>query len=469
MVRSLSRLAAAAGATAMLTLLADVRSQAPETRAFCRVDGPERVWLQQPVTLAITIGWQRDWFERNAVPVFRRRLDVPFHVEVPWLLGAPERAVELVPPTAAGPDGATLRLAVGNRVAVAERLADELRDGRTFARLRLRARWLPLAAGNALIAPVKLRFGYATEFTDDVLRGRQPVDRKEALVQSAVRELMVDALPKPRPPGFSGAVGEFAVAATSGGERLRVGQSFGVELVITGDGNLERFAKLPPPELAGFHVDAVVERRRDGARVFQLDVIALRAGQTEVPAIPFVSFSPQRGDYVTASAPPVPVMVDPVEDAATLPPRVRELVAADRARLAAAARWPWWVWACCAAAALAVARMLFVDVQRRRRRAGGRAALRRLRDSAAGAEPASVLAAFEALVLELAPAEPDAASEPFALARVEVGLRGAGVPSELLQQLTVLHGELDQARYGGPAPAAERVVALAERLADGLG
>jgi hypothetical protein len=39
----------------------------------------------------------------------------------------------------------------------------------------------------AIVAPVEMRYAYATGFTDDLLRGRQPIDKQEARVSSAVR------------------------------------------------------------------------------------------------------------------------------------------------------------------------------------------------------------------------------------------------------------------------------------------
>jgi hypothetical protein len=173
---------------------------------------PERVFVQQAVELVVRVAYDEAWLRSAAVPLFQQRLDLPFHVVVPWLQGAEDRAVELLPP----PGGATTRrVAVGDRVV--PMVVGPARDvgGRTLAQLELRCRWLPLAAGASPIAPVQVRYAFATQFTEHFLSGRQPVDRREATAVSASHELRVQPLPPEPPAGFTGAVGEFSVRATA--------------------------------------------------------------------------------------------------------------------------------------------------------------------------------------------------------------------------------------------------------------
>src|SRR5690606_20115723 len=271
------------------------------------------------------LGYDEAWFAEHGVSLFRQQVDVPFHVELPWLQAAPERAVTFLP----SQDSSRLRIAVGDRIVDGTPRPPIEREQRSFARVELRVRWLPLVAGNSLLAPVNLRYAYANEFREHLLRGREPVDQQEHTVRSAKQVLEVLPLPKNPPVGFGGAVGEFAIAATSGGEQVHVGEVFQVEVTIAGAGNRERFAALQPPKLDGFHVQGVVERRVEGARRFVLDVLALRPGLTEMPGVPFVSFSPAQQAFVTTSSLPVPVRVLPQREGVALAKNIQQLVDDD--------------------------------------------------------------------------------------------------------------------------------------------
>lgn len=427
---------------------AALAAQAPPPPLFVEVDGlPAKVWVQQPLELVVRIGYDAAWFTASSVPLFQQRLDQPFHVVVPWLAAAEDRAVEVVVP----PQGATgQRVAVGDRVAVLTKAGQRQQAGRSYELLELRCRWLPLAPGASLVAPVQVRYAFATRFEEDFLRGRQAIDRQETTVPSAPATLPVQALPLPAPPGFGGAVGEFTVAASCASATVRVGEAFAVVVEITGTGNLERFAPLAAPSLPGFHVQGVVERRLPTARRFELDVLPLRPGLAALPAIPFVAFSPQRGSYATQHTTPVPLQVSPA--AADLPPRVRELVDAD-ARAVAAAQAPslWW-----AVFAAVLAGVLTVWRRAHRRRAGRKAAIVRAREAflavpvGAAAERA---AAFEALLATVA-------GQPAWTGEVFQQLLASGHGPTALAPVRELHAALDAARFGGAAPPSSSAAAV---------
>lgn len=436
-------------------------AQGPEAapvRVFVEVDGvPDEIWLQQPFAPVVRIGVDAAWLAGAAVPLFQQRLDQPFHVTIPWLFAAEDRAVEPVPPPAGA--GAQ-RLAVGDRVLSFTPAGERQVDGRTFTLLELRCRWLPLASGASTVAPVQVRYAFATRFEQDFLRGRQPLDRTEATVQSPARTLRVRPLPQPAPSGFAGAVGQFVVRARTAARDVPLGGAFDVEVEIAGDGNLERFAPLPPPRLPGFHVQGVVERRAPAARTFVLDVLALRAGAEAVPPVPFVVFDPVAGGYATRHSEPVPVRVLPAAPGVELPAAVRALVERERAALAARGLQSWWI-AALAALVLAVAAWWW------RRRRGVR--LRRVRwpvaqrelAEAMAAGPAPALAAFDrclalALGHEASPIDGEAALAALAAA-------GAVDPG-LCEPLRRLRRQLDAARFGGAMPAPDEVQALVARL-----
>lgn len=407
---------------------------------------PAQVFREQPFELTIVLACDPAWRQQAAVPLFQRPLDLPFHVVVPWLGSSEQQIVTALPPPAGA---AALRVAVGDDVLPLLAAGERDVGGRSYEQHVLRCRWLPLVAGEAAIAPVRVRCAFATQFQQDFLRGRQPVDRREATVESAAAAVAVRELPPP-PPGFCGAVGEFALAASCAAPAARAGETFIYRLLVRGDGNLERLPPPPRPAWPGFHVQGIVEvgpaAEELPARAYAFDVLALRPGVAAVPPLRLVTFSPARGDYVAVEAPAVPLAVLPVADPASLPPRVRELLAADGAAVAAAQRPSGWWWAVAALAA-----GLGGAFAARRRVARRRAfAVLAAEQALAGCaeDAASLFAAFERLLAARAGAM-QWADELWAL-----------VPDPPARaRLRALHAELDAARFGGRLPARDDLLA----------
>jgi hypothetical protein len=425
-----------------------------QSRAFIDVQCASEVFVSQPAELVIMIGYDAAWFEAHGVSLFRQQVDVPFHLDVPWLQASPDRAVSILPAPAAAQK---LQIVVLDRMVEAVRLAPIEQNGQSFARVQLQVRWLPLVAGVTTVAPVSLRFAYAEQFREHLLRGREPVDQQQAVVRSAALELRVLQLPTEPPKGWTGAVGEFQVHATSGGEELHVGESFQVELTIDGQGNRERFAKLPPPKIDGFHVQGVVERRGQGGRQFVLDVVALRPGVTEMPGVPFVAFSPAQQQFVTITSGSVPVRVLPQRDGVALAKNVQQLVDAD----AAAQRQgiPEWVyrWGFIALLLLGLGLLRLGRLKRGRRALGD--AVHELRLALTqGHDPDRTADAYERVLAVVA------GGGGFAVPSVWQDLSARGLAPDGLQLLQGLHAELDAARFGGPAPAADAVMAAVDTL-----
>lgn len=422
----------------------------PEARAIVEVQpAATTAWLQQPIDVTVRLLIDTKFFATQAVPLFQQKLDQPFQVVVPWLFAAEDRAVEFVPPPAAanGP-----RIAVGDVVVVATTAGTAQRGSREYDVLELRYRWTPLAVGVSTIAPVELRYAFATRFEEDFLRGRQPVDRQEASVVSAPVGLVVRALPTAgRPAGFTGAVGDFTVAATVSAPTVAVGSTFTLSVTVRGDGNLERFAPMPTPVLPGFHVQGMVERRAPGARTFVLDVLALSEGETAVPAIPFVAFSPTRGTWVSHIAGPVPITVGPAS--APLDPRVQALVDANASENRSRTVRTW-------GTVVTFVVLLVVGFRLvRRRRGRRRVALRAAYDALVAAnEPTAVLQQFEALCALCA------GHARFAGAATWQTLRDTEAREALVVDAERLHAALDAARFGGTPVARDELLRIAAAL-----
>ena len=168
-------------------LLAALPSQ-EEARVFVEVLAAPQTYVSPPTEVLVRIGYDADWFAQHAVPLIRQQVDVPCHLDVPWLGATADRTVVVVP--FAG-DLGVAQVAVADQIVAGVRALPLERRGRLYEQVMLRFRWLPLAAGLQEVAPVTLRFAYADEFREHLLRGREPVDRKEQRVSSPARELLV--------------------------------------------------------------------------------------------------------------------------------------------------------------------------------------------------------------------------------------------------------------------------------------
>ncbi len=434
-------------------LLASLAAQSPTPPLFVEVEGlPPSCWWQQPIDLVVRIGYDAAWFASSSVPLFARQLDQPFHVVVPWLTSSDAHAVTLIEPRSPAPQ----RVAIGEQVLVMHKHGQRRVGERSYELLELRCRWLPLLASETTLAPVRVRYAFATKFEEDFLRGRQPLDRQEATVTSAALAVQVKALPVPAPALFAGAVGEFSLRASTAAKSVVVGQPFVLLVEVTGFGNLVQWPPLAPKQLAGFHVQGVVERSSPGTRRFEVELLPLRAQLTAVPPLAFVAFSPRANGYVTLTSEPVPVRIEPLATGAQLPLRVQELLAAE-AQLVALASAPSWWWSVAAAFLVLLGTL---GLRTRRRGLAHAQALATAKSRLASSKDAiGSLATFEAALAAVA-AVPAWSHAGWA------SLAARGVTAAAVATARALHTQLDAARFGGAVPAASELAAALDALSN---
>ncbi len=441
----------------LAALLTPLVAQSPPPVFVEVVPARATVYVEQPLHGVLRIGYDAAFFRDHGVDLFAQRFDLPFGLRAAWFEDD-ERRTLLWP----SPGGEPLRRGVVGADVRQFTTVGERRDGdRVYTVLEAPFVWLALAADAAPDAAVQLRYAFANAFTEDFLRGRQPVDKQEATVFGNVPEWTVRDLPTDgRPDTFHGAVGRFEVRAATSAQRVEVGQGFPVTLTVMGDGNLQRFAAPPPPELSGFHVQGVVERRVEPGvqqrRVFEFDLLPLRAGITELPPLPFCAFDPEVGRYVTRHTSPVPLTVLPAGDAAKLPARVRDLIARDAERHRAANALPAWLWLLVGSVMLATVPGWLALRRRGERRTALRAALQELHDAPA-ADAAARLAAFER-VCALAVGHAGFGPEVWQV------LVRPGIDAEVVAAVRRVHGQLADAVYGGVPPDAGVVSDAAQQL-----
>lgn len=147
------------------------------------------------------------------------------------------------------------------------------------------------------------------------VEGIRPVLQTAKISPIAVRPLPEEG----RPASFTGAVGRFTVRASAEPREVSVGDPITLryEVIEDVDAIPGDLANLRPPPLrelealADFRVPddpttGVVEGQ---TKTFTETLRPERDDITEIPAIPFVSFDPQLGRYVTASSTPIRITV----------------------------------------------------------------------------------------------------------------------------------------------------------------
>jgi hypothetical protein len=399
-------------------------------------------YVHERFRLKLRIAYDRGFFEKHAVQMFSRELDVPVQVRAPWL-DALDGAILRRDAATAGAS-----LALNDTIVEGVRGGDREVDGRAFAVVEITRTCVPLRAGELVLEAPRLRFAHATRFEEDFVHGRMALDRRDAVVVGRPRTLLVRALPEEgRPVEFTGAVGHgFEVHAEATPRSLEVGAVLELVLRIEGEGDLGLFDPPPLNGLSGaFHVYGSIDEKGATRRTITYDVAPLHAAVTEVPAIAFAWFDPRDpAGYRTVRSAPIPLTVaDTGRSAQPEPPPAASSSPA----------------ALVAVLVLAVALAVLLWARARRRRAPEP-------DPAAafhahvGTDVAAALTAYLAARLQCRPA---AVIGPDLAAR----LAAAGVPDSLATRTALLLEGLVATRYGATAPedrAEDDARALVEEL-----
>jgi hypothetical protein len=194
----------------------------------------------------------------------------------------------------------------------------------------------PVRAGDFVIAPALLNvpetpFNHAERYSSLAL---------------AVRVL---PLPFNAPTSFENAVGTFTFNASATPTQLKVGESLSVVVTVSGVGNLEQL-RFPPPALDA-DLWRVLTRTptlrltqpTEGEKRFEWTLIPKRDGEFRLPDLTFSFFSPQDGQYVVQTSPPIRITVG--ENAANNPspdtPASLDLIWEPSPPLSPIAWWTW--------------------------------------------------------------------------------------------------------------------------------
>ena len=181
---------------------------------------------------------------------------------------------------------------------------------RCFETLSYRRALFPLFAGRTTIAPAALTYSLplSTSF----------FSREESfeLRTDSVRFIALEVPATGRPADFAGAVGVLGATSRLSTERSRMGDPVVLTLRLEGTGNVKLW---PRPNVAldwasiangeeRVEVDTSQARVR-GSKEFDWLLTPKQSGKQEVPKIDYQYFDADRGEYATASAPPLSVDV----------------------------------------------------------------------------------------------------------------------------------------------------------------
>lgn len=263
---------------------------------------PERnpVYAGELVRLSLWLEVERELLEEHMIQPFRRELDLPVQVQAGWL--------DALVPVADELDVGTKSLALGGSIVAARDDVARGGPGRTAAVVE-RALLVEREGALVLDGPTVL-FATTDGFREDLVQGRVPNERVDALVRAD--DLTLEVLPLPeegRPFAFTGAVGRFELRAEAESRRVTVGESLRLTVVIEGDGDLRGFAPPSLPE-ADVEVRGTLDEIEAGRRILRYD-IAPRSTRVDVlPAVELSYFDPLDAAYRTAASEPITIYVD---------------------------------------------------------------------------------------------------------------------------------------------------------------
>lgn len=194
-------------------------------------------------------------------------------------------------------------------------------DGKTYRLFRYSKSFLPTRAGRRRLPAPVLKFSVETGRRRGGFGLFSTPEVHEYLVYGEDIEIQVLPLPSEgRPDPYFGGVGRFTIAATLSKGRVKVGESLKLRVTISGRGNTEYLQVPDPGELPGFHRLGKNINREDGEVVVTFDLMPTTATVSEVPALQWNFFDTTEGieKYVEVMTRPLPLVVQPIEGAASL-------------------------------------------------------------------------------------------------------------------------------------------------------
>ena len=188
-------------------------------------------------------------------------------------------------------------------------------DGRIYTVTELTNILFPTAAGEVTIEPGRIVLP-GMGFQGDTTLQTDPVT------------VQVKALPPGAPDSFSGAVGQFDLAAEVDTALTKVDEPITFSVTLSGRGNIGTAGEPQWPDLPGWRsfasdsslTTSIEDGNVDGVRVFEHLLVPTVTGGSILPPIEYTYFDPATTEYVTISSDPIEVVVEPGVGNAALAP-----------------------------------------------------------------------------------------------------------------------------------------------------
>ena len=152
-------------------------------------------------------------------------------------------------------------------------------------------------------------------FNDDFFEGIfNNYQKREVSLSSVDLPIHVLALPdEGKPADFFGAVGAFSLDAKASPAQVSIGDPITLRMTVSGEGNLQTVTMpaLKPDEKFKLYDPQIKEE--NGNKILEQVVIPKSDKVTEIPAIRFSYFDPQKKVYQTIDRGPFPIKVTPSE------------------------------------------------------------------------------------------------------------------------------------------------------------
>ncbi len=423
---------------------------APQEPVFVEVlRERETVLAGEAFVLRLLVGVDRDFLRERLLQPFRRELDLPVQIAVPWWEGM-EALVALDEPTPLPAGVTTLRLAVNADEAPARACGERQVGERIYLLVEVERAFLAPRPGEMLLPAPLVRYASTSRFDVDFLGSRIPADRQE--VEAAGEAVALRILPWPdegRPADFGGAVGVFTVSASAAPLELEVGGTLRLVVRVARAGMGSDFPAPDLHALPGFHLAGLLEERDDDELRLLAELQPLDAAVHEVPAIAVSFLDPgPPARYRTAASAPIQLRVR----GATAADPNRGAGLGERERRGFRGR----AWTVLGLSAIVLGWMMRAWI---RRSVKPRVAVAAPARASALADPAAALAAVLAARLGCTPAAVIDTD-------LEARLLRAGLTPDLADRAARTMENLTAARYGGPPAegAAEEVPSLMTAL-----
>lgn len=270
---------------------------------------PKRVYVHEPVRVTIDYAVQQG--VRLAQEFHERRRYLVIAVVADWLAKFPAGETMELPQ----PRGDLRAVVCNDELTLARFQGNYQKNGKLWQRFTMQRAFLPSKVGKFVLPAPELRF--------HALRNSRYGGKVEKY-GIVGKPLEIEVLPIPeegRPSPFFGAVGRFSIDASLDRDRVRFGDSFKLTLTVRGQGNFE-FLRMPELlDLEGFHKRGTAEAQRDEDKVVvTYDLTPLTADVREIPKIAWNYFDTTPGveKFIEVETLPLPIVVDPIENAESI-------------------------------------------------------------------------------------------------------------------------------------------------------